>query len=125
VKEWEGKIIFLHSVKPGCSDESYGIHVARLAGVPEPVLKRAELLLADLSQNDARLHESLRYLTPETGHGLVAETANTAQLSLFNDQERSTLDDLCQLDLDRISPMDAFHWLVRVRRELDDSPSST
>jgi len=45
VKEWEGKIVFLHEVIPGVADRSYGIHVARLAGLPDTVLKRAEKIL--------------------------------------------------------------------------------
>jgi DNA mismatch repair protein MutS len=54
VREWEGRIIFLHRVAPGRSDKSYGIHVARLAGVPEPVLLRAEEVLAGLTDAAAR-----------------------------------------------------------------------
>ena len=121
VKQWEGRIIFLHVVKPGCSDESYGIHVARLAGVPETVLRRAEVLLADLSRGEALLHEAHRYPAESAGHALAADAAGSSQLSLFNDRERATIDDLREIDLDRISPMDAFLWLVRVRRGLDDS----
>ena len=45
VKEWRGEVVFLHEVAPGTADRSYGIHVARLAGLPEPVLRRAEAVL--------------------------------------------------------------------------------
>ena len=47
VREWRGDIVFLHQVRPGAAEGSYGLHVARLAGVPEPVLQRAASLLAD------------------------------------------------------------------------------
>ncbi len=121
VKEWEGRIIFLHAVKPGCSDKSYGIHVARLAGVPEPVLRRAEALLSDLSGNDANVREAVRFDTAAAGHALAADAAGNAQLSLFSDRERNALSALLDLDIDRLSPVDAFMWLVRIRRELDDA----
>jgi len=45
IKEWQGEVVFLHEVAPGTADRSYGIHVARLAGLPSPVLKRAEQVL--------------------------------------------------------------------------------
>ena len=48
VREWEGRIVFLHSLKPGSSEHSYGVAVARLAGVPEPVIRRAREVLASL-----------------------------------------------------------------------------
>ncbi|MBK6900173.1 MAG: hypothetical protein IPH09_13245 [bacterium] len=119
VREWQGSIIFLHAVKPGCSDKSYGIHVARLAGVPEPVLRRAEELLALFSSEDARA------LTPERlpgtpGFSLAADrpAAASRQLSLFSDGERDALDALRDLDLEGISPMDAFLWLARIKKQL-------
>ncbi len=119
VKEWEGRIIFLHAVKPGCSDKSYGIHVARLAGVPEPVLKRAETLLATLTSEDARA------LSPERlPDGAVFSVAADSfkvpdsQLSLFTDSEKDALDGLRNLDLESLSPLDAFLWLARIKKQL-------
>ncbi|HOX26375.1 MAG TPA: DNA mismatch repair protein MutS [Candidatus Krumholzibacteria bacterium] len=123
VREWEGKIIFLHHVAPGRSDKSYGIHVARLAGVPETVLRRAESLLAYLTREDAR--------STGAGIGLAAAIGSLAadapaaggaaparQLSLFRDHERDALDALRELDIETISPVEAFMWLVRIKRQL-------
>ena len=64
VKEWQGEVIFLHEVAPGSADRSYGIHVARLAGLPQPVVKRAEAVLQTLEQGEqsgavAKLSEDL------------------------------------------------------------------
>lgn len=119
VKEWEGRIIFLHSVEAGRSDKSYGIHVARLAGIPEPVLRRAEALLAALVIDDAQARDR-GARAPEGGYSLAADAAPDAgQLSLFTEGERDALEALRGLDLDRISPVDAFMWLVRIRRQLD------
>ncbi|MBA4377355.1 MAG: DNA mismatch repair protein MutS [Gemmatimonas sp.] len=119
VREWQGSIIFLHTVKPGCSDKSYGIHVARLAGVPEPVLRRAEELLALFSSEDARALAPDR-LPGTPGFSLAADSppAASRQLSLFSDGERDALDALRDLDLEGISPMDAFLWLARIKKQL-------
>ena len=123
VKEWEGKIIFLHTVGPGRSDKSYGIHVARLAGLPETVLKRAQSILDSLTSADARDHDAR--VTGPRGASLAAEGAPRlgaaqTQLSLFNDAERNALDGLRELRLETISPMDAFMWLARIKKQLSD-----
>ena len=52
VKDWDGRIIFLHEIKAGAADRSYGIHVARLAGLPEPVIRRAQDILRLLESGD-------------------------------------------------------------------------
>ena len=54
VKEWQGDVVFLHEVAAGAADRSYGVHVARLAGLPAPVLARAEEVLHHLEQGEAR-----------------------------------------------------------------------
>jgi len=124
VREWEGRIIFLHQVSPGRSDKSYGIHVARLAGVPEPVLRRAESLLAFLARETPR-GAAASLGRPAAGGSLAAdapryEPLGAQQLSLFNDQERDTLAALRELDLETLSPVDAFMWLVRIKQQLGE-----
>jgi DNA mismatch repair protein MutS len=52
VKEWQGEVVFLHEVAPGAADRSYGIHVAKLAGLPAPVVSRAEQVLETLEQGE-------------------------------------------------------------------------
>jgi DNA mismatch repair protein MutS len=54
VKEWQGDVVFLHEVAEGAADRSYGVHVARLAGLPEAVLARAEQVLHRLEQGEAK-----------------------------------------------------------------------
>jgi DNA mismatch repair protein MutS len=116
VKEWEGKIIFLHSVGPGRSDKSYGIHVARLAGLPETVLERAQVILSSLSVADQR---DLPALQPTTGNFSSSPIPPEAgQLSLFRESERDALDALHDLNLESISPMDAFMWLAKIKKQL-------
>src|SRR6202043_3987759 len=52
VKEWQGDVVFLHEVMPGAADRSYGIQVAKLAGLPAGVIERAKLVLAELEAQD-------------------------------------------------------------------------
>jgi DNA mismatch repair protein MutS len=121
VKEWEGKIIFLHAVGPGRSDKSYGIHVAELAGLPEPVLHRAQEILSSLTAADARDLPARRpggASFAADSHG--RQSGASAQLSLFRESERDALQTLRDLDLDHISPMDAFMWLMKIKKQLSD-----
>ena len=79
VREWRDQIVFLHKIVEGATDKSYGIHVARLAGVPQPVLERAKIILANLEEAELnpdgspktsarrqRDREKLRQLAPAT-----------------------------------------------------------
>lgn len=123
VKEWEGRIVFMHAVVPGRSDKSYGIHVARLAGLPEGVLRRAQELLATLTAGDERDHDVRRpggaSLAADRGPGTAGRGA-AIQATLFHEPERDALKALRDLDLERISPVDAFMWLARLKNSLRD-----
>ena len=120
VKEWEGRIVFLHAIKPGASDKSYGIHVARLAGVPEAVLRRAEALLGGLTRDGQRPDAMPTEQGPGFDIAADGPATGSGQMSLFSDAEREVLDALRDLDLERISPVDAFLWLARIRARLED-----
>jgi DNA mismatch repair protein MutS len=123
VKEWEGKIIFLHTVGKGRSDKSYGIHVARLAGLPEEVLERAQEILHSLTVADKRDFQARRPTAdPAAGASWIAEAASgpSSQLSLFRESERDALQALHKLDLEKLSPMDAFMWLMKIKKQLED-----
>jgi DNA mismatch repair protein MutS len=54
VKEWQGDVVFLHEVMPGAADRSYGIQVAKLAGLPPSVIERAKLILAELESEERK-----------------------------------------------------------------------
>ncbi len=101
VKEWKGDIIFLHSVQKGAADKSYGIHVAKLAGLPAPALKRASQILKTL-QKDKK---------------------NTTELPLFSvprereeDPSPSLLEDaLSQISPDSLSPREALDIVYKLK----------
>lgn len=105
VKEWQGKVFFLHRVIPGPADRSYGIHVARLAGVPEAVCQRAETILAEISAANGR--------APRPPAGVPQ------QLALFTEDYGWLADRLRQLDLDQLTPLAALNLLAELKKEVE------
>ena len=112
VREWGDEIVFLHQIVEGGSDRSYGIHVARLAGVPGEVLERAEEILRDLERNQPDLDP--RSLPAEKREPVKA------QKTLFEPPEKRLLKQLLELDPDRLAPLDALlllkEWQERLGR---------
>jgi DNA mismatch repair protein MutS len=104
VREWEDQVIFLHRIVEGGTDRSYGIHVARLAGVPKPVLERARTLLSELAvQHVGR---------PRISRARKSDKSNDeAQLPLFVDPAQQLRQALCALKMDGLTPIQAFDLL--------------
>jgi DNA mismatch repair protein MutS len=111
VREWNDDVAFLHKIVEGAADKSYGIHVARLAGVPREVVERAKQVLARLE--DEHLDERGR---PKIASSVVARRGDL-QLTLFGPAEHPLVDDLRQLDLDNLTPLEA---LSRLKQWQDD-----
>jgi len=106
VEESDRGIRFLHRVTRGPADRSYGIEVARLAGIPESVVIRAQSLLEGFeNQPKGKVRE---------GSSLPGEP-RTAQLSLFQTGKDALLDEIAQLEPDRLSPLAALEMLYRLR----------
>jgi DNA mismatch repair protein MutS len=104
-KEWNGELIFLHEAGPGCADRSYGVQVAKLAGVPAGVVARAREVLARLETENAS-HASLADLP------LFATAAPNAPAP---PQPSAIERDLRDLDLDGMSPREAMEALYRLK----------
>jgi DNA mismatch repair protein MutS len=120
VQEHFGKIVFLHQIVPGAADRSYGIHVARLAGVPSDVSKRAEQILADLEQHGHRSTPEVS--APPVAHDSSRQGAsNRFQLTLFATETHPVLDELRQLDVNELRPIEALSILAQWRERLDES----
>jgi len=106
VREWEDQVVFLHKIVPGAADKSYGIHVARLAGVPREVIERAKDILVQLEEEHL----------DSTGHARIAKPAPPAstskpsdvQLMLFGPEEHPVVEEIRRLELDSITPMQAM-----------------
>mgnify|MGYP001568248286 FL=1 len=96
VREWNDEIIFLHKVQPGGTDRSYGIQVARLAGLPPAVLARAKALLAELEEAGQK----------------QADVSDAAQLGLFTPPAPDPIAaELAALDLAHLTPLEALNLL--------------
>jgi DNA mismatch repair protein MutS len=114
VKEWRGTILFLHRVVDGPADHSYGIHVARLAGVPGDVCARAEQVLANIEQHELNVSGDPVMQWPE---GRSAD--RISQLDLFRAPSDQLAETLRQLDLDGLTPIEALNLLAELRAKVD------
>jgi len=83
VREWQDRIIFLHKIIEGATDRSYGLHVARLAGVPQDVIARARVILANLEETELTPQGTRRSLRRERDRERLRQIQPTTQLDLF------------------------------------------
>jgi DNA mismatch repair protein MutS len=116
VKEWQGEVVFLHEVVPGAADRSYGIQVAKLAGLPPSVIERAKLVLAQLEAEDRisparKLIDDLP-LFAATRRG-AAPPASEADAGLA-----ALVEALAALNPDEMSPRDALEALYALKGRL-------
>jgi DNA mismatch repair protein MutS len=107
VREWQEEVVFLHKIVEGAADKSYGIHVARLAGVPREVVNRAKEILAQLEDEHLDAQGRAKIARPRP-----AEKASHFQLTLFG-AEHPLVDELRRTDLDSLTPRAALELLQR------------
>src|SRR6185503_11505261 len=113
-REWQDGVVFLRKIEPGGSDRSYGIQVGRLAGLPAPVVVRAQEILGNLERT-----EFDREGRPRLAHsGDAAEPAPGRQLRLFAAPDEGVLDDLRKADPDHLTPVQALALLAELKRRL-------
>ena len=110
VKEWKGEVIFLRSLSEGASSRSYGIHVARLAGLPAPVVQRAKEILKNLEGGE--LDERGR---PRLARGGPVE--GPAQMTLFGAEDQKLREELRTIDATTLNPIEALNLLYRLTEE--------
>jgi len=118
VKEWGDEIIFLRKVQDGPADKSYGIQVARLAGLPEETISRAKEVLANLEK--AELNE---LGAPRIAYSSVhkpCEISGPGQLDLFATQADPVIKEILGLDVLNMTPIEALNKLYEIRRRLAD-----
>jgi DNA mismatch repair protein MutS len=113
VREVADGIVFLHKIVEGPADKSYGIHVARLAGVPPTVVERARVILETLEAE--HLDESGRPKVPPR----QTRRTKDRQLALFGSQHHPLLDELRELNLDQMTPLEALERLHGLRKKLE------
>jgi DNA mismatch repair protein MutS len=111
VKETGGGIVFLRKVEPGAADRSYGIEVAKLAGLPNEVIDRAREVLSEHENAEREL----------SGHLATADSrpARTAQLTIFTPISQPVLEKLREVDLNRLTPLEALNLLAELKKQVE------
>jgi DNA mismatch repair protein MutS len=115
VEEWENQIIFLRKILPGGTDNSYGIHVAEMAGLPKILIERAREILANLEANELSPNRMPRLANRRPGREV-----DQSQLSLFEKFSHSEVErSLKDIDIDNMTPINALVKLNELRKMLD------
>lgn len=107
VKEWNDQVIFLRKIVRGGTDKSYGIHVARLAGLPQEVIKRSLDILSNLEKGAIR----------EDGKPTFTHSQQDQQLFLFEEKEHPVIGRLKNVDINAMTPMEALTLLSELQKE--------
>ena len=111
VKETGGGVVFLRKVEPGAADKSYGIEVAKLAGLPNEVVDRAREVLAEHEHHERRLSTELA--------GNESQQRQPAQLTIFTPLSQPVLDRLRNLDLNHLTPLEALNLLAELKKQVE------
>ena len=114
VKEVDGKVVFLRKLERGGSEHSFGIHVARIAGMPKSVVRRAETILQQLENDNAQVGSVAK---PSVEH--IAGTRSGMQLSFFQLDDPvlcQVRDEILQLDINSLTPIEALNKLNDIKK---------
>ncbi|MFO8111886.1 MAG: DNA mismatch repair protein MutS [Desulfosalsimonadaceae bacterium] len=112
VKQVEDEIIFLHQLEKGATNKSYGIQVARLAGMPEAIINRARNVLAGIEAEGADKKNTVSKITS------ARERENYRQLSLFRLPEEVAAEQLMQIDVANMTPLEAINYLGMLQEKV-------
>tara|TARA_R110002049_G_scaffold2750_2_gene21666 strand:+ start:526111 stop:528729 length:2619 start_codon:yes stop_codon:yes gene_type:complete len=113
VKEWNDEVVFLHRIVAGGADKSYGIHVARLAGIPTSVNERAKDVLAQLEADHRDALDRPTIQAPGTG-----SASGQYQLTLFGFADHPLLEQVQKLDVNSMTPIEAMQFLQEAQANL-------
>jgi DNA mismatch repair protein MutS len=111
VKEWGDEIIFLRKIEKGPADKSYGIQVARLAGLPEGIINRAKEVLANLEKEELNEIGRPRFADRKMKKG-------TVQLDLFSSKTDAIINEIVNLDIKKLKPEDALNKLIEIKKKI-------
>lgn len=113
VREWAGEVVFLHRILPGGTDKSYGIHVAKLAGIPKPILERSAEILDELESTFAKEATS--------EHLAKHKTKEADADTLFVKKHKSVLEKLGSTDVNNLTPIEAINLLNQIKNEINEN----
>jgi len=114
--ERDGRVVFLHELRPGGADRSYGIHVAELAGIPPEVIRRASALLADLEGQRPPSSPAQPPAPPAPVVVPAQETGQGMQLSFFDLAPHPVVEYLRRLRIEELTPLEALNRLAELQR---------
>jgi DNA mismatch repair protein MutS len=114
VKEWGDEIIFLRKIEQGPADKSYGIQVARLAGIPQEIIKRAKEVLANLEKEELNELGKPRFADGQKKKG-------TFQLDLFSSLTDAIITEILNIDINHLTPEEALSKLIEIKKKLSSS----
>lgn len=125
------KVTFLRKVVPGGADQSYGIHVARLAGLPQTVIQRAQQILEVLEQHNLSVEadgepekpQKKTQSMPRPKHRITRKTLqnDSLQMALFTPKTHPLIEEIRQMELSKITPLDAVNILHDLKAKAEDS----
>ena len=112
VREWMDEVVFLYKILPGGTDKSYGIHVAKLAGVPQSILERSKEILEELEST---------FTKEVTGDHLAKhKTKQPNKDTLFVQKHKSVLEKLASIDINKLTPIEAINLLSQIKGEINE-----
>jgi len=111
-REWQDSVVFLRKIEPGGSDRSFGIQVARLAGLPAAVVVRAQEILANLERTEFDREGRPRLAQSQSGDA----PGQPRQLALFSGEEEAVLEELRRLEVDHLTPLQALALLAELQK---------
>ncbi len=115
VREWGDEIVFLRKIVDGGTDKSYGIHVARLAGIPKEVIQRARIILNNLETATLDVNGKPKFAPLKTEQ----EKKQPKQLKLFTSKQDMVTEEIKKLDISRMSPLEALNKLDELKKRLE------
>jgi DNA mismatch repair protein MutS len=116
VEEWEDQVIFLRKIVAGGTDNSYGIHVAQMAGLPKPVIERAREILSNLENKELTPHQ-----LPGMAKRKSGRTVDENQLTIFRDKDEVKIKDKIQkIDINNLTPIEALNKLSELKKIIDE-----
>jgi DNA mismatch repair protein MutS len=121
VKEWGDNVVFLRKIEQGACDHSYGIQVAKLAGLPKSVIRRAGEILANLEANELNADK-----TPKLAeHHDLSREKEARQLDIFTANEKKLQQQLSDLDVNNMTPVEALVKLQELKNMVNGTDSSS
>ena len=115
VREWGEEIVFLRKIVEGGTDKSYGIHVARLAGIPKEIIQRARIILNNLEEATLDVNGKPKFAPLKN----IQDKKHPTQLKLFISRQDKVIEEIRKLDISGMSPLDALNKLDELQKKLE------